>query len=701
VEEVNRTRVEAPALPGTPHVFVSYRSLERSFAIKLAGALIADGVAAWADRLPDGIKPADEWPETLERAIDNCRAFLAVVSPEYVKSKVCLQELRRASRLGKQIFPVLLRDIGAKEDWPLELEGIQFVDFTGWQATEDFAGALDSLIDRLRDGDRPLVGQQPDPEQRYLIKLISDLESEAYLTLAAELRSSRHDEELDAETDLLTEWGLGAEFTLFEKRRADVLQSEQGVQIADAMQLLDEARRFVILGEPGAGKSTTLRRLAVEAARKRLSNPRKNPLPLLLDLRNWQDEPSHVDFLKSGWPFESPLDTALAADEVTLFLDGLNEMGRHTPTNVAKLKHWLERSRTPGQIAIACRVHDYANLDLGLDKLTIQPLDRERLERFTQLYLKDRSAAFLNAVLNSEGRTEDPRDYAQLVRNPYLCQCLMYVFRKAPGGRLPRNFGTLFRQLAEVLWTRELERRTQGWIPFRQAEERFGQLAYTMIDENTAVMSPELLLGASIGEDLVHAGVSASILAERGGSIHFYHQLMQESFAAVQVLRGPPVEELARNEKWREVLAAAAGLARDPSDFVAHVLESDAVTAAHCVAFASDIRDDVVDRVVERLSLPLTELIRLENSFAEHMRTNQFSSWGSIEMANDAMENAVDRLYEEIDPRIVPALREMNAAAIASLKRIGARDVLEFLTDVRPHKTEGHHLTPGAFKSDV
>jgi hypothetical protein len=176
---------------------------------------------------------------------------------------------------------------------------------------------------------------------------------------------------------------------------------------------------------------------------------------------------------------------------------------------------------------------------------------------------------------------------------------------------------------------------------------------------------------------------------------------MQEYFAAVRVLRGAPVEELACNEKWREVLAAAAGLARDPSDFVAHVLQGNAVTAAHCVALASDIRDDVVDRVVERLSSPLGELIRLENSFAEHMRTNPFSSWGSVEMANDAMENAVDRLYEEIEPRLVPALREMGATALASLKRTGARDVMEFLTDGRPHKTEGDYLSPGAFKSDV
>jgi hypothetical protein len=342
-------------------------------------------------------------------------------------------------------------------------------------------------------------------------------------------------------------------------------------------------------------------------------------------------------------------------------------------------------------------LHDYVDLDLDLDTITIQPLDRERLERFTQLYLKDRSAEFLGVIRNPLGRTEHPRGYAQLVCNPYLCQCLMYMFKRAPGGALPRNLGKLFRQLVEVLWDRELERRTQGWISFREAEKRFAQLAYRMIDENTVVIPSD----ASIGEHLVHAGLSASILSERGGSLQFYHQLIQEYFAAVRVLGGAPVEELACYEQWREVLAAAAGLARDPSDFVARVLEGSAVTAAHCVALASDIQNDVVDRVVDRLSSPLASLIQLEKSFAEHMRTNPFSSWGSVEMANEAMENGVDRLYEKIDERLVPALREMGATALGSLKRAGAGDVIEFLADRRPHKTERDFLSPREFKSDI
>ena len=113
------------------HIFLSYRSLERAFALKLAAALRNVGVRVWVDCLPEGIRPGDDWPQALEEALNSCRALIAVISPDYVSSKPCLRERHRADQLGSLIFPVLLKPV-ATEQWPLEIERLQYVDFTNW-----------------------------------------------------------------------------------------------------------------------------------------------------------------------------------------------------------------------------------------------------------------------------------------------------------------------------------------------------------------------------------------------------------------------------------------------------------------------------------------------------------------------------------------------------------------------------------------
>jgi hypothetical protein len=115
------------------------------------------------------------------------------------------------------------------------------------------------------------------------------------------------------------------------------------------------------------------------------------------------------------------------------------------------------------------------------------------------------------------------------------------------------------------------------------------------------------------------------------------------------------------------VLGSAVGLVSKPDDFVGEVLAGSAVTAAHCVALRPDLREDTVDRVVAQIVVQLDPLLSLEASFARHMETNPFSNWGSVEMANDAMQNAVDKLYAKLDLQLVPALREMGDVGLLAV----------------------------------
>jgi hypothetical protein len=75
------------------HVFLSYRSTERPFALKLAAALRNTGVQLWVDCLPEGIRPGDDWPRALEEALNTC----------------ALREFDRVRSLGATDTPLNLR----------------------------------------------------------------------------------------------------------------------------------------------------------------------------------------------------------------------------------------------------------------------------------------------------------------------------------------------------------------------------------------------------------------------------------------------------------------------------------------------------------------------------------------------------------------------------------------------------------------
>jgi hypothetical protein len=158
------------------HIFLSYRSLEVDFALKLAADLKNAGFGLWMDRL-DGIQGGDDWRWSIERALmrETCDALVAVVSPDYVTSAYCRNELARASRLGIPIIPILLSPV-PETDWPLEIERTHYIDFCHWREASKYPDCLDELLSTFRVEYPAQVSQPPDAETQYLNNLIADLE---------------------------------------------------------------------------------------------------------------------------------------------------------------------------------------------------------------------------------------------------------------------------------------------------------------------------------------------------------------------------------------------------------------------------------------------------------------------------------------------------------------------------------------------
>ncbi|HAV76227.1 MAG TPA: hypothetical protein DCX53_02625 [Anaerolineae bacterium] len=89
-------------------VFISYSRKDKPFVKKLNDALDNAGVHAWVDW--EGIELASDWMATITSAIQGTDAFLFVISPDSLKSKVCMEELEQCIKLNKKLIPILYRD---------------------------------------------------------------------------------------------------------------------------------------------------------------------------------------------------------------------------------------------------------------------------------------------------------------------------------------------------------------------------------------------------------------------------------------------------------------------------------------------------------------------------------------------------------------------------------------------------------------
>ena len=93
---------------GNGKVFVSYSRRDKAFVKKLNDALDNAGVQAWVDW--EGIELASDWMATITAAIQGSDAFLFVISPDSLKSKVCAEELALGLQFNKKLIPVLYRE---------------------------------------------------------------------------------------------------------------------------------------------------------------------------------------------------------------------------------------------------------------------------------------------------------------------------------------------------------------------------------------------------------------------------------------------------------------------------------------------------------------------------------------------------------------------------------------------------------------
>lgn len=108
-------------------VFISYSRIDVEIIDKFANAIHQSGMETWIDR--ESIKVGNSWRKEIVEAIDDCDAFVFMMSSHSVASNNVHKEIILSQDSSKPIYVVMLEAVRLPAEIRYQLAGLQFINF--------------------------------------------------------------------------------------------------------------------------------------------------------------------------------------------------------------------------------------------------------------------------------------------------------------------------------------------------------------------------------------------------------------------------------------------------------------------------------------------------------------------------------------------------------------------------------------------
>ncbi len=391
-------------------------------------------------------------------------------------------------------------------------------------------------------------------------------------------------------------------------------QSDSILEEADLIRAAFKTHFFLLLGEPGAGKTTSLQVLAEELASA------GGYTPVLMPLNHYSGD-LLVDLGKVLGEETKPLSkehtlALLFSGSLTIILDGINEVQQ--PQLQAKIVQEInqftqpEHPATRSQWIVSGRKYDYAQARRAKEESNLKYLEQHTWE--LQPLTPDLIYTFLTVGLGNTTGKEVYNALSPTVRqicsNPLLLNMVVTVCRETK--QIPKGRGSLYHQfidlllqwgeerdsnkkqlktLSKALWKTSTPKSDQPLTPetYRKivnsalttlASEMvttaiaWKEARVPMLKELQKIGDPQEDAPNILWEDLIRRG----ILKRNGSRLSFFHHTFQEYFKAFAISH-LPTETLIPTEgvqgQQREVVVFVAGIIANPNPLVERALESD------------------------------------------------------------------------------------------------------------------------------
>jgi hypothetical protein len=381
-------------------------------------------------------------------------------------------------------------------------------------------------------------------------------------------------------------------------------ERQNGTQAANDEQYL------MLLGGPGVGKSTFLRKVGLEALKREHGNFIHECIPVFLELKRFTEDQIDIkglitrEFETCGYPHPDHLtNAALRSGKLLILLDGLDEVPTtHVHNVILKIGDFVDQYSQNRFIA-SCRIAAYKGGFRHFTEVEMADFDDTQIQTYIKNWFDstpDEYRQQLHDDMETAKRcwemlnTSEHSATKELARNPLLLTLLCTVYDRSQ--TLPRNRANLYEKALNVFleeWAAD-KLVHQGasmnqYLDIADEKWMLSEIAAKNFEENRLFFSKNELItqirefgegNANTLETFNASKILDTILIDQGllvervsGSYSFSHLTFQEYLTANYIVGDTRsiqglVNQHLHDERWREVFLLTAGLMREADDLL-------------------------------------------------------------------------------------------------------------------------------------
>jgi NACHT domain len=363
------------------------------------------------------------------------------------------------------------------------------------------------------------------------------------------------------------------------------------------MKVANDTPYMMVLGGPGMGKSTFLRKVGLEALKQGRGEYQHTCIPVFLELRKYRwdkatginlQEKIAEEFQHCGLPeYQECTERLLEQGKLLVLFDGLDEVPTELLGQMTEaIKNLVDRYSKNRFIA-SCRIAAYRSFQnfSRFTDVAIANFDELQIQCFIESWFKSHDRPEWGNECQTRLNSDDHKATRELAQTPLLLTLICILFLRR--GEFPTKRSTLY---AEAVWTLLAEWDASKDIVRQQPykgldtkckEMMLAEIAYTNFTSNNLFLQQgeitqqiEQILQEMLtdekridGRDVLRAVEEQhGLLVNRYEDIYsFSHLTIQEFLTAKHIIDNQLdiseiVQEHLCDERWREVFLLLVGL---------------------------------------------------------------------------------------------------------------------------------------------